>query len=342
MDELPDLSHLTPEERRHIESVMMRQRQEDDRQNEIMRRKQSEVQMLEDTIVRARNDMLKNPAVDLHATCELCLKTKFADGIGHICNYCNVRCCARCGGKVTLRSNKVIWVCILCRKKQELLSKSGQWMFKSSLGSTPDNAMLRRMQEDMQGGGLPPGVMPNQSQDKRPKLERAHSAAEKENLPLLQRGTSQLRRQYSHQDQIPGRRLSASEVGVDMSASSHPRTLPTPQVAAYQGQQAPRHPAAYPDDDPSLYRGEIDGLMRQNSLYNQRQRPIYQGQNSDMAMGYSQPNTINQIQPQPVHQQPQQPGTMRGPGQRSFSSSEEERSTPDCISDEPDDREHGE
>ncbi|OQR71886.1 hypothetical protein BIW11_10719 [Tropilaelaps mercedesae] len=24
------------------------------------------------------------------ATCQLCLKTKFADGVGHICNYCNV------------------------------------------------------------------------------------------------------------------------------------------------------------------------------------------------------------------------------------------------------------
>ena len=28
-------------------------------------------------------------------------------GIGHVCHYCSIRCCARCGGKVTLRSNKV-------------------------------------------------------------------------------------------------------------------------------------------------------------------------------------------------------------------------------------------
>ena len=38
---------------------------------------------------------------------QVCLKTKFADGVGHVCHYCCVRCCARCGGKVTLRSNKV-------------------------------------------------------------------------------------------------------------------------------------------------------------------------------------------------------------------------------------------
>lgn len=34
---MPDLSHLTPEERAIIESVMMRQKQEEERENEIMR-----------------------------------------------------------------------------------------------------------------------------------------------------------------------------------------------------------------------------------------------------------------------------------------------------------------
>lgn len=37
MAELPDISHLTPEERRIIESVMMRQKQEEEQENEIMR-----------------------------------------------------------------------------------------------------------------------------------------------------------------------------------------------------------------------------------------------------------------------------------------------------------------
>lgn len=27
---------------------------------------------------------------------------------------------------------QVVWVCILCRKKQELLSKTGQWINKTS------------------------------------------------------------------------------------------------------------------------------------------------------------------------------------------------------------------
>lgn len=37
MADMPDLSHLTEEERKIIENVMMRQKQEEERENEIMR-----------------------------------------------------------------------------------------------------------------------------------------------------------------------------------------------------------------------------------------------------------------------------------------------------------------
>ncbi|XP_075985875.1 rab3 interacting molecule isoform X4 [Anticarsia gemmatalis] len=215
MADMPDLSHLTPEERAIIESVMMRQRQEEQREHEIMRRKQDEVAVLEQTI-RSRNEMQRAAGVELAATCHICLKTKFADGVGHSCHYCRVRCCARCGGKVTLRSNKVIWVCILCRKKQELLSKTGQWIHKPS----GQDSMLWRMENDMRG--LP---QPDIALDKRPKLERAHSAAEKENLPL-QRAGSALRRQYSQQDQ----RCYGELEGL---ARTHPHLVHPRQKAAY-------------------------------------------------------------------------------------------------------------
>ncbi|KAM9805624.1 regulating synaptic membrane exocytosis protein 2 isoform 8-T8 [Syngnathus typhle] len=70
-------------------------------------------------------------------TCGICHKTKFADGCGHLCSYCQTKFCARCGGRVSLRSNKedkvVMWVCNLCRKQQEILTKSGAWFY----GSTP-------------------------------------------------------------------------------------------------------------------------------------------------------------------------------------------------------------
>ncbi|XP_076380855.1 rab3 interacting molecule isoform X12 [Megalopta genalis] len=345
MAAVPDMSHLTPEERSTIEEVMIRQRQEEEKENEIMRRKQNEVKVLEDTI-RACSELYKKAGVELHATCHICMKTKFAAGAGHTCNYCSIRCCARCGGKVNLRSNKVIWVCIICRKKQELVSRTGVWMTNTAL-STADNAMLQQMQ-DMQVGG-PPGLM-DQTQDKRLKLERAHSAAEKENLPLLQRSASQLRRQYSQQEQVPARPLSTSD-RVDMSVSPHTRTLPTPQVAsAHQSQQPPRHPDAFDEDDPSLYIGEIDGLLKQQQNY-QRQRKIYPDQNTELAMTYGQPTVEagpprSQVHPPQQHsvhqmQSARPPQSVGGQGalqpQRSFSSSEEERSTP-----EPDESEKGE
>ncbi|XP_069050980.1 regulating synaptic membrane exocytosis protein 2 isoform X35 [Lepisosteus oculatus] len=73
-------------------------------------------------------------------TCGICHKTKFADGCGHICSYCQTKFCARCGGRVSLRSNKedkvVMWVCNLCRKQQEILTKSGAWFYNSS-SNTP-------------------------------------------------------------------------------------------------------------------------------------------------------------------------------------------------------------
>lgn len=40
-------------------------------------------------------------------TCGICHKTKFANGCGNLCSYCQTKFCARCGGRVSLRSNNV-------------------------------------------------------------------------------------------------------------------------------------------------------------------------------------------------------------------------------------------
>jgi len=41
------------------------------------------------------------------AMCQICHKTKFADGVGNQCHYCGLRSCSRCGSKAALRSDKV-------------------------------------------------------------------------------------------------------------------------------------------------------------------------------------------------------------------------------------------
>jgi regulating synaptic membrane exocytosis protein 2 len=100
----------------------------------------------------------------------------------------------------------------LCRKKQELLSKTGQWINKPA---SPQNAYAHFPSPY---GNMQTTLL-NPHDDKRPKLERARSAAEKENQPLLQRSGSQLRRQYSQQETSTQRRASASasDSGVDDS-----------------------------------------------------------------------------------------------------------------------------
>ncbi|XP_019867469.2 regulating synaptic membrane exocytosis protein 2 [Aethina tumida] len=285
MEDGPDLSHLTPEERAIIESVMVRQKQEEEREQEIMRRKADEVQILEDTI-RARNEQHKKAGIELDATCHICLKTKFADGVGHLCNYCSIRCCARCGGKVTLRSNKVVWVCILCRKKQELLSKTGQWML-----GTPQDAEHPQIQQA--------------PSDKRPKLERAHSAAEKENQPL-QRSGSVLRRQYSEQE---------------------PRA---PSCERYQQQ--------YNEEDPRYYQGELEGLMRTHPHLVPRRYPDPEPDPS--VMDHSQqrlPSSSANKKHKRSGSTKNRQHTPQVQIQRSFSSSEEDlKSTPEYGSDERD------
>lgn len=86
-------------------------------------------------------------------TCGICRKTKFANGCGHLCSYCQTKFCARCGGRVSLRSNNVMWVCNLCRKQQEILTKSGEWFSGSgvrpgSLGALNDPSVGGEAQRD--------------------------------------------------------------------------------------------------------------------------------------------------------------------------------------------------
>ncbi|XP_058608963.1 regulating synaptic membrane exocytosis protein 2 isoform X20 [Onychostoma macrolepis] len=87
-------------------------------------------EMYKDQVKKIGEETQKNPEQKADSpTCGICHKTKFADGCGRVCSYCQTKFCARCGGRVSLRSNKVMWVCNLCRKQQEILTKSGAWFY---------------------------------------------------------------------------------------------------------------------------------------------------------------------------------------------------------------------
>ncbi|KAM6941669.1 regulating synaptic membrane exocytosis protein 1 isoform 6-T6 [Lycodopsis pacificus] len=142
MPDLPDLSHLTEEERKIIMAVMARQKEEEDKEQAMLKTLHQQFESYKQEVRRIGADtrhqqtQLKDDA----PTCGICRKTKFADGCGHLCSYCQTKFCARCGGRVSLRSNnclivkdRVMWVCNLCRKQQEILTKSGEWFSGSGV-----------------------------------------------------------------------------------------------------------------------------------------------------------------------------------------------------------------
>ncbi|XP_062420691.1 regulating synaptic membrane exocytosis protein 1 isoform X3 [Pungitius pungitius] len=146
MPDLPDLSHLTEEERKIIMAVMARQKEEEDKEQAMLKTLHQQFESYKQEVRRIGADTRRQPTQlkDDAPTCGICRKTKFADGCGHLCSYCQTKFCARCGGRVSLRSNNVMWVCNLCRKQQEILTKSGEWFSESgvrpgSLGTSMNN-----------------------------------------------------------------------------------------------------------------------------------------------------------------------------------------------------------
>ncbi|XP_054564291.1 regulating synaptic membrane exocytosis protein 2 isoform X1 [Eptesicus fuscus] len=193
--EMPDLSHLTEEERKIILAVMDRQKKEEEKEQSVLKVKEehkpqptqwfpfSGITELVNNVLQPQQKQQneKEPQTKLHQqfemykeqvkkmgeesqqqqeqkgdapTCGICHKTKFADGCGHNCSYCQTKFCARCGGRVSLRSNKedkvVMWVCNLCRKQQEILTKSGAWFYNSGPNTPqqPDQKALRGLRNE--------------------------------------------------------------------------------------------------------------------------------------------------------------------------------------------------
>ncbi|XP_055967946.1 regulating synaptic membrane exocytosis protein 2 isoform X43 [Sorex fumeus] len=149
--EMPDLSHLTEEERKIILAVMDRQKKEEEKEQSVLKKLHQQFEMYKEQVKKMGEESQQQQEQKGDApTCGICHKTKFADGCGHNCSYCQTKFCARCGGRVSLRSNKVMWVCNLCRKQQEILTKSGAWFYNSGSNTSqqPDPKALRGLRNE--------------------------------------------------------------------------------------------------------------------------------------------------------------------------------------------------
>ncbi|NXT49235.1 RIMS1 protein, partial [Pluvianellus socialis] len=150
-------------------------------------------------------------------TCGICHKTKFADGCGHLCSYCRTKFCARCGGRVSLRSNNVMWVCNLCRKQQEILTKSGAWFFGS--GPKPSPSQDGTLSDTATGGSS------DAPREKKARLqERSRSQTP---LSTATASSQEITPSSVQSDRRKGAEVSQSAMGLDQKqVSSRSRSEP--------------------------------------------------------------------------------------------------------------------
>ncbi|XP_077951608.1 regulating synaptic membrane exocytosis protein 2 isoform X36 [Gasterosteus aculeatus] len=259
-------------------------------------------------------------------TCGICHKTKFADGCGHLCSYCQTKFCARCGGRVSLRSNKedkvVMWVCNLCRKQQEILTKSGAWFFDPGPGQVravfeggPQGKKAKLQDPSLYPYQGASGDLTDRSRPHGGLLPRQASLDNGAGLRYSAPGDAPIdRKQSPSASRDPNQKYDQRE-GVD-----HSQYAPTdggmPRSPSDYGdgdhRRAPRGPHMYPDAEAARmgYRGpgrwhsqeypldqELDGPPSEYDLQRQRQEEFQTRYRSD-------PNLARYpVKPQPYEEQ---------------------------------------
>ncbi|XP_027739934.1 regulating synaptic membrane exocytosis protein 1 isoform X6 [Empidonax traillii] len=241
MQELPDLSHLTEEERNIIMAVMDRQKEEEEKEEAMLKRLHQQFESYKEQVRKIGEEARRYQGEhkDDAPTCGICHKTKFADGCGHLCSYCRTKFCARCGGRVSLRSNnedkvyrntvpphcgshssvpvRVMWVCNLCRKQQEILTKSGAWFFGS--GPQPSPSQDGTLSDTATGGRS------DAPREKKARLqERSRSQTP---LSTAAASSQEISSSTVHSDRRKGAEVSQPAMGPDQKqASSRSRSEP--------------------------------------------------------------------------------------------------------------------
>ncbi|KAM8870899.1 regulating synaptic membrane exocytosis protein 2 isoform 35-T36 [Spinachia spinachia] len=369
MPEMPDLSHLTEDERKIILGVMDRQKKEEAKEQTMLKIKEepkpqpaqwfpfSGITELVNNVLQPQqkspNDKEPEPDAKLHQqfesykdqvkkmgeetkpaqelkseapTCGICHKTKFADGCGHLCSYCQTKFCARCGGRVSLRSNKedkvVMWVCNLCRKQQEILTKSGAWFFDPGPGQVrgvfeggPQGKKAKLQDPSLYPYQGASGDLTDRSRPHGGLLPRQASLDNGAGLRYSAPGDAPIDRKRSPSaSRDPNQKYDQRE-GVD-----HSQYAPTdggmPRSPSDYGdgdhRRPPRDPHMYPDADAARmgYRGpgrwhsqeypldqELDGPPSEYELQRQRQEEFQTRYRSD-------PNLARYpVKPQPYEEQ---------------------------------------
>ncbi|XP_072250971.1 regulating synaptic membrane exocytosis protein 2 isoform X28 [Leuresthes tenuis] len=333
MPEMPDLSHLTEEERKIILGVMDRQKKEDAKEQSMLKKLHQQFESYKDQVKKMGEETKQVQDQKSEApTCGICHKTKFADGCGHLCSYCQTKFCARCGGRVSLRSNKedkvVMWVCNLCRKQQEILTKSGAWFYSSGPGQAqgvfeggPQGKKAKLQDPSLYPYQGPSGDLTTTLDRSRPHgghLPRQSSLDNGTGLRYSGPGDASIDRKRS-----PSASRDPNQTYNQREGGDHPQYAPTdgsmPRSPSDYGdrdpRRAPRGPHMYPDVDavrmgyrdrrgPGRWHSqeypldqELDGPPSEYDLQRQRQEEFQTRYRSD-------PNLARYpVKPQPYEEQ---------------------------------------
>ncbi|XP_032436283.1 regulating synaptic membrane exocytosis protein 2-like isoform X7 [Xiphophorus hellerii] len=311
--ELPDLSHLTEEERRIILSVMERQKKEEEKEQSMLKKLHQQFEMYKDQVKKLGEEP---PAVQMaraeSPTCGVCHKTKFADGCGRACCYCQSRFCARCGGRVPLRANKVMWVCNVCRKQQEILTRSGEFYPNASpphgpmqgpsgaVGPLSNGATEQRRSPSASyydGGGRMPRSPSDHGLDRRPRSTHSYHGNGEEELRVQRRPIKDRRGRWHSQDHP------FDPVLVD-------RELRRRQEEEFQARYR---------SDPNLARYPVKPQPSEETMRMLAQvgRVRHQRRHSDVSLAAAEPEHLNLRHTAVRQNRPQ--GLIGSGGQRSFS-----------------------
>ncbi|CAC5396535.1 RIMS2 [Mytilus coruscus] len=291
---MPDLSHLDEAERKIIEDVIRRQQEEEDKEQDMIRQMKLDLDTYAQSVGKISEEAKKvgGPQQDTGAVCQICHKTKFADGVGHRCHYCQLRSCARCGGRIALKQKPTkpgmeepkpqssstashVWACNMCKKKQEILAKTGQWYHGEMAKpvqfdvETPSGSETVSIKTDVS----PPN-------EKRAKMHEKYSdsgqSSEKENIdkrPISRTG-SQHREKFNRQYSLDAQQKSHSESKERLSDRTNAgmdkdKLRERGQIPERQGRGRDRSPAA-PRHHSESRLSETDRRYMQESRHNDR------------------------------------------------------------------------
>uniref|UniRef100_A0A8C3XGZ4 Regulating synaptic membrane exocytosis 1 n=1 Tax=Cyanoderma ruficeps TaxID=181631 RepID=A0A8C3XGZ4_9PASS len=266
MQELPDLSHLTEEERNIIMAVMDRQKEEEEKEEAMLKRLHQQFESYKEQVRKIGEEARRYQGEhkDDAPTCGICHKTKFADGCGHLCSYCRTKFCARCGGRVSLRSNNVMWVCNLCRKQQEILTKSGAWFFGSGPQPSPS--------QDGTLSDTATGASSDAPREKKARLqERSRSQTP---LSTAAASAQEISSSTVQPDRRKGAEVSQPAMGPDQKQASSVSVCQNPRFQKKDQQMTGSKSQDYPDLPEKLEEGKVpdDEKQRKEDEYHTRYR----------------------------------------------------------------------